>query len=106
ALSSTLRAPPRSTPFPSTTLFRSIARARMAAQAPEARRGLTFPRHHHERGGLAEEQAGATAIERSHALARERAQRVEAPHDEARSEQHASELQSPDHLVSRLLPLK
>src|SRR3990170_6216227 len=62
-----IRRPPRSTLFPYTTLFRSLARP----LRPEER----------------------TALE----LALEEARRA------ARSEEHTSELQSPDHLVCRLL---
>src|SRR5258708_32436555 len=78
-----IRRPPRSTLFPYTTLFRSaqlladegrIARHELG---PGARRGL--------------QQRPALAIERVIGKA------------EQRSEEHTSELQSPDHLVCRLL---
>src|SRR5258708_22099498 len=90
-----IRRPPRSTLFPYTTLFRSpvplgpIGRWRLGFQfvaalaqrlldlaAPEARLVVAFdqPRHAARAGDLA-----------------------------GRSEEHTSELQSPDHLVCRLL---
>src|SRR6476660_10375040 len=65
-----IRRPPRSTLFPYTTLFRSVAGADHAQ--PAARRRL----HHRARP--------------TRSAAR-------------RSEEHTSELQSPDHLVCRLL---
>src|SRR5947208_6118281 len=73
-----LRRPPRSTLFPYTTLFRSS-------------RGLGG-RGSHARsvpGGR-----GARAVRR---------ERTRPPGGAARSEEHTSELQSPDHLVCRLL---
>src|SRR5258708_27167538 len=87
-----IRRPPRSTLFPYTTLFRSLARhgnhlrrraglppaLRIAARVFALRRG---PRPRRRPGGAAGRQA-----ERRY-----------------RSEEHTSELQSPDHLVCRLL---
>src|SRR5947208_12533452 len=72
-----IRRPPRSTLFPYTTLFRSSAGtgARSRAEAP------ALP------------ALGAGMSERPTA----------APAEPARSEEHTSELQSPDHLVCRLL---
>src|SRR5258708_11075486 len=71
-----IRRPPRSTLFPYTTLFRSRA-------LPGARRVVDR---------LAGEQlVGELALEEHHRLV------------VARSEEHTSELQSPDHLVCRLL---
>src|SRR5258708_24798637 len=74
-----IRRPPRSTLFPYTTLFRSAARP----SAPWARRtsGRYLP------------AAGASS---------RRGTSTPATHS-ARSEEHTSELQSPDHLVCRLL---
>src|SRR5258708_11017287 len=77
-----IRRPPRSTLFPYTTLFRSAlrrqsaegrARARVLRQAACARCGVADARP-------------AGELTREH-----------------RSEEHTSELQSPDHLVCRLL---
>src|SRR5256885_16248459 len=70
-----IRRPPRSTLFPYTTLFRSVARARMSGVPP---RGM----------GL----KGRAVITRV---------RLALPKD--RSEEHTSELQSPCNLVCRLL---
>src|SRR5438552_13490577 len=72
-----IRRPPRSTLFPYTTLFRSRGpgRARGRKRAPRATR-----------------EAAAVG-------SRRRGRRAAA----ARSEEHTSELQSPDHLVCRLL---
>src|SRR5258708_17655185 len=68
-----IRRPPRSTLFPYTTLFRSV----LQGQVAQLLAGLVAPGHEH---GHHEQRA---------------AQR--------RSEEHTSELQSPDHLVCRLL---
>src|SRR5258708_11346856 len=73
-----IRRPPRSTLFPYTTLFRSHVR-----QAAHHR-----PHHF----GPARTGRG---------LARRR--RTRGPDPDHRSEEHTSELQSPDHLVCRLL---
>src|SRR5258708_27568897 len=72
-----IRRPPRSTLFPYTTLFRSLAvvRARVKDDLHEVRPHELVARH-----GL------AVLL-----------------HLEVRSEEHTSELQSPDHLVCRLL---
>src|SRR5258708_19602766 len=72
-----IRRPPRSTLFPYTTLFRSIVSALLTSNFPgcSTLSCLTTP--------------SSTSIEK-------RRMRV-------RSEEHTSELQSPDHLVCRLL---
>src|SRR5947208_10465272 len=71
-----IRRPPRSTLFPYTTLFRSYnpTRAQTAAMTAQL----------------------ATLLERTRELGF-------MPEDASRSEEHTSELQSPDHLVCRLL---
>src|SRR5258708_21125850 len=75
-----IRRPPRSTLFPYTTLFRSVLRGSSAQAAGSLAR----------RGG------------RGHGdPARDDPRRVAS--DGRRSEEHTSELQSPDHLVCRLL---
>src|SRR5258708_22306035 len=80
-----IRRPPRSTLFPYTTLFRSI---------------IIFP--HAARIGIDD------VLEIGHAIG-ERQQLVDLlfvqsqAHHLFRSEEHTSELQSPDHLVCRLL---
>src|SRR5258708_28594049 len=77
-----IRRPPRSTLFPYTTLFRSSRRV-AGWTARFLRRLLAFVRE------------GESAFQRLHSLLRSR--------DSRRSEEHTSELQSPDHLVCRLL---
>src|SRR5947208_13473399 len=78
-----IRRPPRSTLFPYTTLFRSVR---------HRRRGPA--------GVLGQPQLDAHA----HRYRRGHARRRGTPRDRvARSEEHTSELQSPDHLVCRLL---
>src|SRR5258708_10096550 len=81
-----IRRPPRSTLFPYTTLFRShrdIANALKASGVPERYTSERF-----RTTGLDRVSAVETVISRAcfH-----------------RSEEHTSELQSPDHLVCRLL---
>src|SRR5258708_13543369 len=86
-----IRRPPRSTLFPYTTLFRSFAAVKRSAQ---------FSRHVFADNGLA--MGFAFGIElRLQALA----SGPDTPGEQAlpRSEEHTSELQSPDHPVSRLL---
>src|SRR5690348_17609250 len=89
-----IRRPPRSTLFPYTTLFRSALR-RAGAQAlrrgrerGESRAADRAPRHVRCVGALALDALAATD---------HRALSVR------RSEEHTSELQSPVHLVCRLL---
>src|SRR5256885_13066135 len=78
-----IRRPPRSTLFPYTTLFRSLA----AAGNERVERRLAVGRH-----------------ARQHPGARRIAREIEvAPQQEFRSEEHTSELQSPCNLVCRLL---
>src|SRR5258708_13271582 len=79
-----IRRPPRSTLFPYTTLFRSRA-------APTRRRCL---RTRGWRQGRQRRGGAASPARRC------RQGNTNAP---ARSEEHTSELQSPDHLVCRLL---
>src|SRR5258708_31369620 len=81
-----IRRPPRSTLFPYTTLFRS--KKPLSATRPSCAISPTIfspPRH----------RPPWPATWRSARLARSRSFR--------RSEEHTSELQSPDHLVCRLL---
>src|SRR5256885_5173323 len=89
-----IRRPPRSTLFPYTTLFRSLAQAAMCAtlmtvHAITGERGATEEVY---RAGveLCREQADDRIVSELHATA-------------ARSEEHTSELQSPCNLVCRLL---
>src|SRR5258708_11733233 len=74
-----IRRPPRSTLFPYTTLFRSLGYA--AAAQDSARQG---------NGRCGKRAAGASGSHIVRFLV-------------LRSEEHTSELQSPDHLVCRLL---
>src|SRR5258708_13599954 len=76
-----IRRPPRSTLFPYTTLFRSLRHAH--GQWRSARR---LPGHQGRVQALAARPPGRRALELV-----------------LRSEEHTSELQSPDHLVCRLL---
>src|SRR5258708_13522760 len=80
-----IRRPPRSTLFPYTTLFRSPG---------QLQGGL------HRLG--AADHVGEVRDVRRAGVARQVAQRG-VDDDQARSEEHTSELQSPDHLVCRLL---
>src|SRR5258708_12770003 len=80
-----IRRPPRSTLFPYTTLFRSVAarQEHLAVEQP-----LTVLMRVH----IGRVLHVVTDVRRGSAGARRR-----------RSEEHTSELQSPDHLVCRLL---
>src|SRR5438552_14346783 len=90
-----LRPPPRSTLFPYTTLFRSLS---------------TFPlyslRHSyasHMANGIAPIQHVSSQLgHRRTSMTHDVYVHPMAP-DRSRSEEHTSELQSPDHLVCRLL---
>src|SRR5258708_27523103 len=78
-----IRRPPRSTLFPYTTLFRSrIVLAIDSSQPPPSAKPFT---------------AAMTGLPRFSMSS------VSAWPDRVRSEEHTSELQSPDHLVCRLL---
>src|SRR5947208_10582433 len=84
-----LRLPPTSTLFPYTTLFRSRPGAGGGRRAARAEPGPLVPTGPHLRGdgrGVGSAAIGAAA-----------------GRGRARSEEHTSELQSPDHLVCRLL---
>src|SRR5258708_25350330 len=83
-----IRRPPRSTLFPYTTLFRSPARLDALQVRCEKPREVLLPEE------LVDERAAMPHGDR------------EIPRDCdhcGRSEEHTSELQSPDHLVCRLL---
>src|SRR5258707_2744104 len=89
-----IRRPPRSTLFPYTTLFRS---RRELAQLAVLQR---------EHVAVAVESVEGQAVDRlvPDALARVRDARLRGRHEEqARSEEHTSELQSRQYLVCRLL---
>src|SRR5258708_27266781 len=81
-----IRRPPRSTLFPYTTLFRSPRNRHPLPRAGPPRRGQ----------GPTPSSSGSPSALRDFAADREAGVGV-------RSEEHTSELQSPDHLVCRLL---
>src|SRR4051794_41737560 len=77
-----IRRPPRSTLFPYTTLFRSLGVGLLLRSRRQARDGLdSLPSSRLRRASL----------------------QAEIEHEGKRSEEHTSELQSPVHLVCRLL---
>src|SRR5258708_11283515 len=78
-----IRRPPRSTLFPYTTLFRSLRLVGSDAG---------FLGFFHD-----------AAVEEVHGHARPALREFRRAHHPPRSEEHTSELQSPDHLVCRLL---
>src|SRR5258708_29341061 len=88
-----IRRPPRSTLFPYTTLFRSTCRARWRCSWSSCGRRL--------RQGSFGEGCCPSGLDPQlvHQLLEHRVVAV----DHGRSEEHTSELQSPDHLVCRLL---
>src|SRR5947208_6605121 len=83
-----IRRPPRSTLFPYTTLFRSLSQA-----IYEARRAALDEL---VANMLIDREAKLRELDRSALVEQEVISKV-------RSEEHTSELQSPDHLVCRLL---
>src|SRR5437763_16230413 len=85
-----IRRPPRSTLFPYTTLFRSLACLALAPGCPAATAPLP--------GVRAETASGALPVRRDHSGdSQPPGARLR------RSEEHTSELQSPMYLVCRLL---
>src|SRR5258708_14257174 len=96
-----IRRPPRSTLFPYTTLFRSGSRrTAMFAPPPEIQRTAAGPGR-----GAPSFKTGSFFDRRPHPLGaidhQSRAVQIEI--EPIRSEEHTSDLQSPDHLVSPLL---
>src|SRR5258708_18103929 len=81
-----IRRPPRSSLFPYTTLFRS-------------QQGQPVGEPRVERGHFLAGMAGRHGVDPEE----QQAGGIEAGVDVLRSEEHTSELQSPDHLVCRLL---
>src|SRR5690348_6481783 len=100
-----IRRPPRSTLFPYTTLFRSALdpAGALAARRALAARLVAVKAHEvvhgAHRAGLLREHDGAARAEHG----AEGAELVHAERHVERSEEHTSELQSPVHLVCRLL---
>src|SRR5258708_28976383 len=91
-----IRRPPRSTLFPYTTLFRSVhAFGRLDGNATSIE-GNAFTDKSQHRGGLGRRRV----VSQNDELRRPSPPRC---WDLSRSEEHTSELQSPDHLVCRLL---
>src|SRR2546426_1469153 len=97
-----IRRPPRSTLFPYTTLFRSLARGTLALRQQHGSgvpsgRDVVRQRHREVAGRETEARIEADVLDGAgHRLESERA-------DALRSEEHTSELQSPCNLVCRLL---
>src|SRR5258708_17316239 len=83
-----IRRPPRSTLFPYTTLFRSPSSSQTARS--KSRSGHC--------SAYTSTSRGRSRLRFSHPTAL-----YESPRNSGRSEEHTSELQSPDHLVCRLL---
>src|SRR5258708_31750288 len=90
-----IRRPPRSTLFPYTTLFRSIRFEVATNNAP----GMTWNRFAASAAAGASDAQTVTRWRCCHEGHRSGSCSSDAP----RSEEHTSELQSPDHLVCRLL---
>src|SRR5258708_15776445 len=89
-----IRRPPRSTLFPYTTLFRSNSEPDGGPHS-ETRTGQPI--------GALQRSQGALFFSNAHGLASLNRSGVGYDQREFRSEEHTSELQSPDHLVCRLL---
>src|SRR5688500_19209486 len=89
--------PPRSTPFPYTTLFRSRVSGASGGAKRDAFEALVRKIAVHE---TAEEEVVHPAVRTS---AQEVVEERLAEEHEGRSEEHTSELQSPCNLVCRLL---
>src|SRR5258708_14645988 len=87
-----IRRPPRSTLFPYTTLFRSPV---LHAVSPEGFVDVFFE----DEGG----ELGSRVAHVGDAEGGDRHEKNPAARAVGRSEEHTSELQSPDHLVCRLL---
>src|SRR5690348_18205897 len=99
-----IRRPPRSTLFPYTTLFRSQHPVKLSLQLGQIAAQLVLAVAGHVEGLLGEHQFVAGGDDRKRLGGR----RAEELRDAGallahRSEEHTSELQSPVHLVCRLL---
>src|SRR5258708_25238169 len=92
-----IRRPPRSTLFPYTTLFRSGRVARRGGHRGEMQLSAECS------ASLERDRCVAAAEQRVRSLRRSVAGRQRLAAANERSEEHTSELQSPDHLVCRLL---
>src|SRR5258708_27592451 len=90
-----IRRPPRSTLFPYTTLFRSHSLVRrICVVAHPGANSIQFICRHARADAAATDENAALGLAVPHRRARR---------SHLRSEEHTSELQSPDHLVCRLL---
>src|SRR5947208_11962973 len=87
-----VRRPPRSTLFPYTTLFRSPRVREARRQLVTLLQGVRLLGR--PRGGGTERERDPPSTHRVH---------PGGDREDGRSEEHTSELQSPDHLVCRLL---
>src|SRR5258708_30429450 len=100
-----IRPPPRSTLFPYTTLFRSVTGHAAAAFKPiEALEHMLMLVGGNSRPIVRNAERSSIPLPRDvdgHLAAF--AAMLDGVVDEVRSEEHTSELQSPDHLVCRLL---
>src|SRR5258708_14899139 len=94
-----IRRPPRSTLFPYTTLFRSgLVARRRAGLCANGDRHVRFP----EQLSCVFSSSATSLAERAEPPSRSTCPTT-SPTKRIRSEEHTSELQSPDHLVCRLL---
>src|SRR5258708_37534512 len=90
-----IRRPPRSTLFPYTTLFRSFPFFRQGDERCAENRGYPGGKPIRGRDGWIDRCGGPDVVGRDFEHGEGRGDR---------SEEHTSELPSPDHLVCRLLP--
>src|SRR5690348_17755556 len=97
-----IRTPPSNTLFPYTTLFRSSVWLKPSGIIEKGRTEHERETHETTRPAWARHRKQRQCIRRSRA-AESGAGTDEGPADPSRSEEHTSELQSPVHLVCRLL---
>src|SRR2546426_4288587 len=95
-----IRRPPRSTLFPYTTLFRSVAGLGLPRRAAHVVRDDAGEQ---AREVLGRDELGLDPEALLHRHVAAELVGVAAPHELHRSEEHTSELQSPCNLVCRLL---
>src|SRR2546429_3635270 len=95
-----IRRPPRSTLFPYTTLFRSFHIREVTDDLADRRRQRTHQRRDHDDVVPARQVRFVEEVDDLDAVAAGEVAVAQ------RSEEHTSELQSPLHLVCRLLPEK
>src|SRR5205085_10554508 len=98
------RPPPSSTPFPYTTLFRSISAKSPSGRAPSPPNAIGLPNSSIQRASVS---AGSPTVGGSISASRSRenggASLTRYSAANTRSEEHTSELQSQSNLVCRLL---